>query len=378
MVNATRLRAPLAALGLGMALLVAACGGSSSGSSSSSTPAPSATVQTGNPSSAVTLNEAGSSLMLPYLQAMVPQVKQTYSNVTLAPAAGGSGKGISDAIAGTVQMGGSDAYLSDAQAKQNPDILNIPIAISSQAINYNLPGVSDLKLTGNVLAQIYSGKINKWNDSQITKLNPGANLPNQTIVPIRRVDSSGDTFIFTSFLTATNNDWNNGPSLGTTVTWPAVQGELTANGNPGMVQQAKATPGSIAYVGISAEKTALDQGLGQAQLQNKAGQYVKPNQQTTLAAAQAKGGSTPADLRASLIYADGAQSYPIVNYEYLLVKSKQPDSNTALALRSFLTWSINPSQGATPQNLEKVTFVALPTPVQSKVKGQIAKIQASS
>ena len=378
LVNATRLRAPLAALGLGMALLVAACGGSSSGSSSSATPAPSASVQTGNPTSAVTLNESGATLLLPYLQQQVPQVKQTYSNITLAPSGGGSGKGISDSIAGTVQMGGSDAYLSDAQAKQNPDLLNIPIVVSSQAINYNLPGVNDLKLTGNVLAQIYSGKINKWNDSQLTKLNPGANLPNQAIVPIRRVDASGDTFIFTSFLSATNNDWNNGPSMGTTVTWPAVQGELTASGNPGMVQQAKATPGSIAYVGVSAEKTALDQGLGEAQLQNKAGQYVKPTQQTAEAAANTKGTNLPADLRASLIYQDGAQSYPIVNYEYLLVKSKQADSNTALALRSYLAWAIDPSQGMTPQNLAAVNFVALPGPVQQKVKGQIAKIQSGS
>ncbi|MDR0358484.1 MAG: phosphate ABC transporter substrate-binding protein PstS, partial [bacterium] len=301
MVFATRLRAPLAALGLGMALLVAACGGSSSGSSSSATPAPAASVQTGNPTSPVTLNESGSTLMLPYLQTMVSPLKQKYPNVTLAPSGGGSGKGVSDAIAGTVQIGGSDAYLSDAQAKQNPDLLNVPIAVSSQAINYNLPGVNDLKLTGNVLAQIYSGKISKWNDPQITKLNSGVNLPSQTIVPIRRVDASGDTFIFTSFLSATNNEWDNGPSIGTTVTWPAVQGELTASGNPGMVQQAKATPGSIAYVGISAEKTAQNQGLGEAQLQNKAGQWVKPNQQTTLAAAQAKGSNIPADLRASLI-----------------------------------------------------------------------------
>jgi phosphate transport system substrate-binding protein len=359
-------------------LLVAACGGSSSGSSSSATPAPSASVQTGNPSSAVTLNESGSTLLLPYLQAMVGPVKQAYPNITLAPSGGGSGKGVSDSIAGTVQMGGSDAYLADAQAKQNPDLLNIPIAVSSQAINYNLPGVSDLKLTGNVLAQIYNGKINKWNDSQITKLNPGVNLPSQTIVPIRRVDASGDTFIFTSFLSATNNDWNNGPSLGTTVTWPAAQGELTASGNPGMVQQAKAIPGSIAYVGVSAEQTALGQGLGEAQLQNKAGQYVKPTQQTTAAAAQAKGTNVPADLRASLIYADGAQSYPIVNYEYLLVKSKQSDSNTALALRTFLSWAVNPSQGMSAQNLQAVNFVALPAPVQGKVKGQIAKIQAGS
>ena len=123
-------------------------------------------------------------------------------------AAGGSGKGQTDAISGAVDMGGSDAYLSAGQVSANPGIMNIPIAVSAQAVNYNLPGISNLKLSGSVIAQIYSGTITSWNDAAIAALNTGVTLPATPIVPVRRVDSSGDTFIFTSFLSATSTTWS--------------------------------------------------------------------------------------------------------------------------------------------------------------------------
>ncbi len=373
-INVLARPAALAALG---AFAVAACGGGSGTngpSARSSTPRPVA-VTTGNPSRPVTLEEAGSTLLLPYLQKMVDPLKADYPNITLAPSGGGSGKGISDAIAGTVQLGGSDAYLSDAQAQQNPDLLNVPIAISAQAIDYNLPGIDNLRLSGSVLADIYMGKVTKWNDPAIARLNPDLHdLPAQTIVPVRRVDSSGDTFIFTSLLSATSSAWRNGPGFGTTVTWPAVPGELTASGNPGMVQVCKQTPGCVAYIGVSVENTALQEGLGEVLLQNRAGNFVKPTQQTITAAVNARAATIPSDLRASLIDAPGAQSYPIVNYEYLMVKSRQSDPQVALALRTFLTWAIDPSRGASSANLGAVDFVALPSTVVPRVKAAIARI----
>ena len=125
----------------------------------------------GNPTSATTVTEAGSSLLYPYLQLLVNPLHAAYSNITLSPAAGGSGKGISNAIAGTVQMGGSDAISAPGSWPQ-PGLLNIPIAVSSQAVNYNLPGFSNLKVNGGVLAQIYTGNIRKWNDPAIAALNP--------------------------------------------------------------------------------------------------------------------------------------------------------------------------------------------------------------
>ena len=347
-------------------------------SSSSPTTASSAGggMNTGNPASAVTLNESGSSLLYPFLQELVAPLQAKYSNVTLAPAAGGSGKGISDAIAGTTQLGGSDAYLSSSQASANPGLLNIPIAVSSQAVNYNVPGVSNLKLTGDVIAQIYEGKITKWNDPAITALNSGVTIPPTTIVPVRRVDSSGDTFIFTSFLSATNSAWQNGPAFGTSVTWPSVPSELTANGNPGMVQTCKATPGCIAYVGISAENSAQSAGLGEAELQNKDGNFVQPSDTTVEAAVSSGATSIPATLAAPLIYEPGAQSYPIVNFEYIVVKNKQPSADMAQAIRDFLAFAIDPAGGSSPTYLAKEHFQALPQSVVSQVQSAIATISS--
>jgi len=298
-----------------------------------------------------------------------------YSNVTLTPAAGGSGKGISDAIAGTTQMGGSDAYLSSTQRSSDPSLLNIPIAVSSQAVNYNLPGVSDLKLTGDILAKIYQGTIKTWNDPAITALNPGTNLPAKAIVPVRRVDSSGDTFIFTGFLSATNQSWSNGPSMGTTVSWPTVSNEQTANGTPGMVQTCSATPGCIAYIGISAESQAKSAGLGEAQLQNKAGSFVQPTSDTVQAAVTAGSSNVPDNLAASLIYEGGANSYPIVNFEYIVVKNKQSSSDVAQAIRDFLAFAISPSGGGSSTYLDKEQFQPLPQTVVAKVQTAIASIQ---
>jgi phosphate transport system substrate-binding protein len=358
-----------------VAVLAAACSSSSSTASpTTSATAASQTVDTGNPSSPVTLNESGSTLLYPYLQVLAPPFHQAYPNITLVPGPGGSGKGISDAIAGTVQLGGSDAYLSPGVRAANPGLLNVPIVISAQAINYNLPGISNLKLTGNVLAQIYLGKLTRWNDPAIASLNPGVSLPSVPIVPVRRVDSSGDTFIFTSLLSATNPTWASGPNFGTTVTWPPVSNELTANGNPGMVQTCKATPGCVAYVGVSVEAQARQAGLGEALLQNKAGNFVQPTAATVSAAVAAGAGRVPPDLATSLIYQPGANSYPIVNFEYLVVKSTQPSADVARAIRTFLAWAIDPAKGATPAHLASVNFVALPPAVIPKVKAAIAKI----
>lgn len=374
-------------LAIAVPLAAAACGSSSppkadnssatavrsSGSSAQSTGA-APQLSLGNPATAVAIDESGSSLLYPFLQELVTPLKAKYSNVALAPAAGGSGKGISDAIAGTTQLGGSDAYLSNSQASANPQLLNIPIAISSQAVDYNLPGVSNLKLTGDVIAQMYQGKISKWNDPAIASLNPGVVLPATTVVPVRRVDSSGDTFIFTSFLSATDSAWQNGPAFGTSVTWPAVSNELTANGNPGMVQTCHATAGCIAYVGISAEDSAQSAGLGEAELQNKAGNYVLPNDLTVGAAVTAGATNIPSSLAAPLIFEPGAQSYPIVNFEYIIVKNKQSSADVALAIRDFLTFAIDPSGGSSSTYLAKEHFVALPSGVASQVRAAVASI----
>ncbi len=367
------------------AVLVSACGSTStvapatsapSSSSASASSSPTAmAVQTGNPAGPQTLSEAGSSLLYPYLQKLAPGINSAFANITLTPAAGGSGTGQSEALSGTIDMGGSDAYLSAAQVSANPGALNIPIAVSAQAVNYNLAGFPNLKLSGTVLAQIYQGTIKMWNDPAIAALNTGATLPATPIIPIRRSNSSGDTFIFTSFLSATNPTWSSGPSFGTTVSWPTVASELTAAGNPAMVDTLHSTPGGIAYVGVSVESAALVDGLGEAELENASGSYVQPDSTTITAAVTAGASNVPASLAASLIYETGAQAYPIVNFEYLIINpSKITSSDTALAIRTFIEWAISSTAGATADNLSAVQFVPLPTNVIPLVNAAVAQI----
>jgi phosphate transport system substrate-binding protein len=374
------------------ALALGACGSSSSSSSTTSASASTAvsggatttttaggggtTPQVANPTSAVTLNESGSSLLYPFLQTLVAPLKAAYSNVTLAPAAGGSGKGISDAISGVSQMGGSDAYLTPAELSTGT-LLNIPIAVSAQDVYVNLPGVTSLKLNGKVLSDIYQGKVTKWNDPEIAALNAGTTLPSTAIYPLHRSDSSGDTFLFSSFLSKTDTSgWgsSSGPQFGTTVKWPSVSNALTASGNPGMVSTCKATPGCVAYIGISAQSTANAAGLELVSLQNQAGNYVTASATTVNSAVAASTGNVPADLAASLIFASGAMSYPIVNFEYIVVKKAQSSSDTGLAIRDFLTFAISPTGGSTPSLLASKNFQALPTSVVSKVNTAIAGI----
>src|SRR5580698_1213497 len=262
-------------------LAVVACGGTSTTptATTSGTPKPAAT---GNPTTSVTLSESGSSLLLPFLQELVSPLTAAYPNITLAPAGGGSGKGITDAIAGNSLLGGTDAYLSPAQFSANPSLANIPVAVSAQGVWFNLPGIKSLKLSGDVLAKIYSGTIKTWNDPAIAALNSGVSLPATTIVPLVRQGSAGDTFLFTSFLSATNSTWSNGPGFGTTVTWPKVAGEGSASSNPGMVAACKT--GCIAYIGVSASAAATSAGLGEAMLENKAGDFLTPSASTISAA----------------------------------------------------------------------------------------------
>jgi phosphate transport system substrate-binding protein len=305
----------------------------------------------------------------------VSPLKAQYSNLTLNPAAGGSGAGINDAATGVTDLGGSDAYLSPSDFTEYPTLINIPVVVSSQAVDYNLPTVKNLKLNGNVLAEIYQGKITKWNDPAIAAINPGVTLPSTSIVPVRREDSSGDTFLFTSFLSATNSTWSNGPGYDTKITWPTVASEQTATGNPGMVTACKAVVGCIAYVGISAQSSAVTAGLQEAQLQNKSGTYLTDSSATVLAAVAAGASSVPSNLAASLIYESGANAYPIVNFEYIVVKKDQSSSATAAAIRTFLSYVISTSGGSSSSYLTKDQFEALPSSVVPQVQAAIASVQ---
>jgi phosphate transport system substrate-binding protein len=325
----------------------------------------------------VRLLESGSSLLFPMFQNQwVPGYNKAHPDVVISPQAGGSGKGISDAIAGIVQIGGSDAYLSDPQMTQNPGMLNIPLAVSSQTVDFNIPGWVQGKrmvLSGPVLAAIYQGTIRNWNDPAIAKLNPGVALPANPIVPIRRSDGSGDTFIFTQFLTqSAGAAWP--LRYGTTINWTAVPGEVGAQGNAGMVSTAGSVPYSIAYIGISSRAAAAKAGLHEAALINQAGKPVVDSVASTAAAVAATAAKTPADERVSLIFGPGAGSYPIINYEYAIVKQAQPSADVAAQLKGFLGWVVDPAGGNATANLDAAGFVPLPAAVRAKSVAQINSI----
>ena len=374
---------------------LAACGGTgaatattSSTSAPANTSASASTTQVATPSFAsletppsanVSLSEAGSTLLQPLFNIWAPAYQKQYPNIKVTPSGGGSGAGISGAAGGTVDVGASDAYLSSTQTAKTPSLLNIPLAISAQMINYNIPGVTgNLKLNGQILSQIYQGKIANWNDSAIAAVNPGVSLPNLKIIPLHRSDGSGDTFIFTQYLSkADPNGWGsaNGPQFGTTVAFPAVPGALGENGNGGMVSACQATVGCVAYIGVSFKAQTDSAKLGEAALGNASGAYLLPNPQTIGAEAASLVSKTPINEALSLVYGPDPQGYPIINYEYAIVNSQQSDSSKAQAIRSLLTWAIDPQYGNAESYISQVNFQPLPTSVAALSLAQIAKIK---
>lgn len=324
----------------------------------------------------MTLNESGSTLLYPLFKLWIPAYAVGKPDVTINAAATGSGEGIRLAIAGSAQIGTSDAYMSDEEVARNPQVVNIPLAISAQTINYNVPGLDGraLKLDGPVLAGIYSGSIRQWNAPAIAALNPGVRLPAQEIIPVRRSDASGDTFVFTQFLGFSTPEWEDGIGYGTNVAWPAVSGEIAAAGNAGMLKTISQTPYSIAYLGISFSSGVAKAGLGTAMLKNQSGNFVVPTTETVDAAASTLDPRTPADERLSLVYAPGQNSYPLVNYEYAVVSTSHSDPATAAAIRQFLLWSIMPDGGNAATYLGAVGFIPLPNFIRALSENQINRI----
>ncbi len=325
----------------------------------------------------ITLDETGSTLLFPLFQAWIAGYRSVAPDIHLSAGSTGSAAGNEAAIAGSVRIGASDAYLSDKVAAQNPNILDIPLAISAQTINYNLPGLTGthLRLDGPAIAAIYSGTITEWDDPAIKAMNSGVTLPHHVIVPVHRADGSGTTFVFTQFLDFSTETWEDNPGYGETVAWPAVSGEKTGNGNEGMLQTVAATPYAIGYLGTSYADQIAKAGLGTALIRNQAGKFLLPTAQTIAAAAAQLDPRTPPYERISLVFAPGDDSYPLINYEYAVVAKSQPDTAVADALRTFLRWAIAGSGGNSETYLAPVGFIPLPDFIRGLSEAQIDKIQ---
>ena len=324
----------------------------------------------------VTLTEKGSTLLLPVFNAWQPN----YTGAKIQANGGGSGSGIQGAGVGTVLMGGSDAFLSGSQNAQYKGLMNIPILISYQYVAYNVPGITGhLNLSGNIIAGIFSGTITNWNDAAIQSANPTVTLPNHAIIPVHRSDGSGDTFMFTSFLTKSNSTWAKNVGTGTSVNWPSVSGEQSGNGNSGLIDILKSTQYTITYVAATYTSQVVADGFGVANLlDHNAGEYVAPTVANVSNAASHYLSSIPSNGTIALQYAPGTDSYPIADMEYVMVYPNQTSSANAYALQSFLGWAVSSGGGSNPTTLAQYNLVGLPsTVVQQIVYPLLFKIQAT-
>jgi phosphate transport system substrate-binding protein len=342
---------------------------SRSGSSSSSSVALPLTPAPGPQS----LSETGSTLFYPLFSEWAPAYKSQFPNVTITTAGTGSSTGISSAASGTADIGASDAYLSSGDMIEHPVLENIPLAISAQQVNYNLPGVKgNLKLNSTVLAEMYQGKITMWNDAPIRALNPGLSLPATKVIPIHRSEGSGDTFLFTSYLSQPGSSWAESAGFATTVAWPPVPGALAEKGNSGMLAGCAANPGCVAYIGISYASQTSAAGLGEAQLLNGSGSYVLPSPASISAEAAGFALNTPANGAISLIDGPASGGYPLVNYEYAIVSTRQPTAAKAASIKALLNWIL--TKGSSAAYLSNVHFRPLPSQVVTIADALIEKI----
>ena len=324
----------------------------------------------------IKLTETGSTLLYPLFNVWVSEYTKTHPGVAISTASTGSGAGLDQALSGGVQIGASDAYMSDQQARRNPQIVNIPLAISALMVNYNIPGFgsNNLKLDGPTLGDIYTGKVKMWDDAEIAGLNPGVNLPHQTIVPVRRSDASGDTFVFTQYLTVSAPSWEGSIGYGTTVSWPAVASSVAAEGNEGVSKAIQQTPYSLAYIGVSYHTDIEKVGLGMAALKSYSGEFLLPNPDSIAAASASLGPRTPTDERLTLVNAPGVNAYPLVNYEYVIVSKKQANPEMAAGIRRFLHWASAPDE-ANAKYLDDAHFIPLPPHIWVLTYDQIETIR---
>jgi len=289
-----------------------------------------------------------------------PGVKFNYQSI-------GSGGGIRMLSNRTVDLGGSDAPLTDAQLSDAPGkILHFPSVMGAVVIAYNLPGFTGtLRLTGPVIADIFAGKITKWDDDKIKALNTTVAIPSTDIVVCHRSDGSGTSYIFTDYLSKVSSSWASDPGKGTAVKWPAGLG---GKGNEGVTALIQQTPGSIGYVELI---YALNNHIPYAEIQNKSGNWVQASLEGVTAAAAASASNMPDDFRVSITDAPGPDVYPISSFTWLLVYQKQTNHEIGTQIVKFLHWAITDGQKYTAE----LHYAALPAAVVQKEEAQIKQIQ---
>jgi phosphate transport system substrate-binding protein len=313
-----------------------------------------------------TLNGAGATFPNPIYQKWFSEYQKAHPGVQINYQSIGSGGGIRQLTAGTVDFGASDGPMTDQQlADAKQKIYHLPTVLGAVVPAYNVPGVSgEIKFSGPVLADIFLGKITNWNDKAIAKLNPGASFPDRPIVIVHRSDGSGTSYIFTDYLSKVNSDWATGPGKGTSVKWPVGLG---AKGNEGVAGMIRQMQGALGYVELI---YALQNNIAFGSVQNASGNFVKASlASTTAAAASMK--SMPADFRVSITNAPGKDAYPIASFTWLLVPAQWKDQGKSKQFTDFLTWMLDDGQGM----VEQLNYAPLPKEVAEKERAVIKQIK---
>jgi phosphate transport system substrate-binding protein len=304
---------------------------------------------------ALTLTGAGATFPFPLYSRWFAEYEKVAPAVRINYQSIGSGGGIQQLKAGTVDFGASDAPLSDEEMKAMPTpVVHIPTVAGAVVLPYNLPGlVRPLRLSADVISGIYLGEIRKWNDRRIAAVNPGVTLPNIAIAVAHRSDGSGTTYIFTHYLAAVSRAWAGRVGAGKSVNWPVGIG---GKGNEGVTGVVKQTPGAIGYVELA---YAVQNKLAYAEVLNDAGKFIAPTVASTTAAAAAAVGAMKKDLRVSIVNASAPAAYPIAGFTYLLVYRDQKDRAKGEAIARFLRWAVHDGQ----KYAEPLRYAPLPSEV---------------
>jgi phosphate transport system substrate-binding protein len=316
---------------------------------------------------AQSINAAGATFPYVIYSKWFEEFRQARPSIEINYQSLGSGAGIQQLTAGTVDFGASDMPMTDEQiGALKVKALHFPTVLGGIVPIYNLSGVNhDLKFTPDTLAGIYLGKIAKWNDPQLAKDNPGAKLPADDIVVVHRSDGSGTTFVFTDYLSKVSPQWKSQAGANTSVKWPTGTGQKGNEGVAGMVKQ---TPGSIGYVElIYASQNHLTYGL----LRNSAGTFLKADTNTVTAAAAGAAKNMPDDFRVSITNSPGKDAYPISSFTWLLIPSTISDGAKKKAIVEFLNWMLTTGQ----KDASGLGYAPLPKEVVAKETKQIALIK---
>jgi phosphate transport system substrate-binding protein len=312
-----------------------------------------------------TLNGAGATFPYPMYSKWFSEYHKLHPDIEINYQSIGSGGGIRQVLAGTVDFGASDGPMTNEQlAQAKVKILHIPTVLGAVVPAYNVPGVSgEVKFTPEALAGIFLGKITSWNDAAITNANPGVKFPAQPIVVIHRSDGSGTTFIFTDYLSKISPEWQSQVGSSTSVRWPVGLGGKGNEGVAGMIRQMQ---GGIGYIELI---YAVQNKIPYGSVKNAAGDFVKASLDSVTAAA-ASAPKMPADFRVSITNAPGKDAYPVSSFTWLLIPEKAKDAAKGKIISDFLTWMVDDGQKMTAD----LSYAPLPGSVASKVKETIKQL----